>query len=89
MAEITEEPITKIALATAKVIKSHTLYPVNEHLFDDSPADTSKNLDLDLGDNRYESMSQKLFILPQLFLDVERKTWNLFFGSFRSLKRGV
>lgn len=37
----------KIALATAKVIKSYTLYPVNEHLYDASPSGTSKNLDQD------------------------------------------
>ncbi|KKM03924.1 hypothetical protein LCGC14_1769500 [marine sediment metagenome] len=47
MAEITEELITKLAVATAKVIKSYTLYPVNEHLFDIAPSGTSKNLDMD------------------------------------------
>jgi len=47
MAEITEELITKLALSTAKVIKSYTLYPVNEYLTDIAPSGTEKDLDQD------------------------------------------
>ncbi len=51
MAEITDELLARISEATLKVIKSYTLYPVNDYLFEESPGGTSFNVDFDPVEN--------------------------------------
>ncbi len=47
MAEITTELLARLSEATLKVIKSYTLYPVNEFEYKITPTGTEWNIDFD------------------------------------------